>query len=529
MDQAILREYLIALGFKIDQTTNKKVDNLLTSMDKKALGLGKSLVGLATTVVATTTIWARQMEKMYYSSRYADTTVQRLQALEYGARNIGLEAGTITGALKNMTASIRANPGLIGLLNSLGVEVKGRDKADVLTDLVGALKQMPFYIGRQYANLFGIDDETLFNLEAGLDKMKQATEQRKLMAQEMGYDADAAALNAKEYMNMWREVSERAGLFASILGTAVLPFVRELVGETDKLLIKWAHIVKDMQEHGAADFWQKIREGVTGRAEGGGVRLSAESRRRLGLPEEDQAPTAPEGDFGVSKGMRLFQKWQRERNPGAYGPRVATDIDAVEAAQDLSDFKSKSPAAADAGDTSPGGVDEPGLDPKQYMAALERKYKLPPGLLDRVWNRESHRGDPNFMRSPKGAKGHFGFMDATAKEYGLSDPDDFVASADAAARKWHDLMVRYKGNTRLAAAAYNWGDGNLAGVNYNLAKAPAETKGYVDAVAGQMSIQANPEIHIHGVTDPKEAAQSVVRAQRDVNSDIIRNFSPKVR
>lgn len=528
MDQAILREYLIALGFKVDQSGSKKVTNLLTGMDKKTLGLGKSLVGLATTVVATTTIWARQMEKMYYSSRYAETTVAKMQELEYGTRNIGLEAGKGAAALKNMTASIRSNPGLIGLLNSLGVEVKGRDKADVMIDLVAALRKMPFYIAERYANLFGIDKETLYNLTAGLDKMKEAQAQRKAMAEEMGYDADEAAENAKQYMTMWREVTERAGMFGSIVATAVLPYVKALVGETNQLMIKWAQIVKDIQEHGSGSFMQRLREGITGKAEGGGVKLSEESRRRLGLPEKDQGPVAAEGDLGFSKATRLYQKWQRERNPGAYGPRVATDVDAVEAAQDMSDFKSRSQAAND-DDNSP-GVDEPGFDPKDYLAGLEKKYQLPSGILDRVWSRESNRGDPNFMRSPKGAKGHFGFMDKTAKEYGLDDPDDFKQSADAAARKWSDLMKRYGGNARMAAAAYNWGDGNLA--RFGLGNAPKETRGYMDAVAGgpqQVSVQANPEIHIHGVSNPQLAADSVVRKQKDVNSDVIRNFSTKVR
>lgn len=531
-DQAILREYLVALGFRIDQSGSRKVDNFLTMTDKKALGLGKSLVGLATTVVATTTIWARQMERMYYSARYADTTVEKLQELEYGTRNIGLEAGKGANALKNMTASIRSNPGLIGFLNSLGVKVEGRDKADVLTDLVAALKKFPFYTAQRMAGLFGIDPETLFNLEQGLDKMKEAQAQRAKMAEDMGYDADQAAASAHEYMTMWREVTERAGMFGSILGTAVLPYVKELVSETDQLLIKWSHIVKDMQEHGADDFWQKMREGLTGKAEGGTrATLTKEQKARLGLSEEGQTNLDGKKGVGIPRLMQKWERWRDERSGrNRYTPRVATDIDAVDAVGDMSDFRSKSGGGDDVGDTSDGGTDEQGFDPKQYLAALERRYHLPPGLLDRVWARESNRGDPKYMRSKKGALGHFGFMPDTAKEYGLKDPNDFVESGDAAARKWSDLLKRYHGNVQLAAAAYNYGDGKLAGVGYNLARTPDETQKYVGAVTGQpIQVTANPEIHIYGVSDPQKAADLVASKQREVNGDIVRNFSPKVR
>jgi hypothetical protein len=534
-DQAILREYLVALGFKIDQSGAKTVNTFLTGTDKKAMALAKTLTTLATTVVASTTVWARQMEKMYYSSRYAETTVERLQELEYGARNIGLEAGKGAAALKNMTAAIRANPGLEGLLNSLGVEVKGRDKADVMMDLVKALRTMPPFIAQKYAAMFGIDPETLFNLEAGLEKMQEAGEARKKMAEDMGYDADQAAASAKEYMTLWREVTERAGMFGSILATAILPYVKELVFETDKLMIKWAHIVKDLQDKGAGDFWQKMREGFTGKAEGGGVQLSEESKRRLGLSREEQTDLRGAKGVGIPRLMQQWEKWRDERHGGyRFGSRLATDQDAVDAVGDMSDFKGAGNGQLVAGDaaaldgeegTNP-GVNKP-IDAKEYLASLEKRYGLPNGVLDRVWSAESNRGIK--MLSKAGAKGHFGFMDATAKQYGLKDPNDFQESADAAARKYSDLLQHYHGDLRKAAAAYNWGDGNLD--RYGLGKAPAETRGYMDKVAGPQSvtIQANPEINIYGVTDPRKAAEEVASRQREVNGDITRNFSPKVR
>lgn len=604
MDQKILREYLIALGFQIDQRGEKKVDSLLGRMDKKALGLGKTLVGLATTVVTATTVFARQMEKMYYSARYADTTVASLQALEYGARSIGLEAGRGSAALKNMASAIRSNPGLIGLLNSLGVEVKGRDKADVLTDLVAKLKEMPFYVAERFAGLFGIDQETLFNLEQGLDKMKEAQEARRQMALEMGVDSDQAAETAKTYMGMWREVTERAKLFGQVLGEAAMPYVEKLVKETNQLMIEWSGVVRELREidrDKQDGFKKRFVEGITGVAQGDRVELSKQAKERLGAPEKDLPPVAPSvenpsftsgGQFRF--GAKLVQQWERfrDRHLGKLAPRVAKDPDAVDAATDDSDFKPKkemseqervrltklalagghtpivlakrgdqdagdtSPggtdmsieeferlqkqallrrggpflARQDAGDTSPGGSDQGGFDPKEFLAGLEKKYNIPSGVLGKIWKRESNEGDPKYMRSPKGAMGHFGFMPATAKEYGVKDPDDFQDSAQGAAHKMGDLLKQYHGDLRMAAAAYNWGDGNLQ--RYGLNRAPEETRKYVADVAGgqtPVNITANPEIHIHGVHDPQQAADRVLDQQRTTNADIVRNFSPKVR
>lgn len=120
----------------------------------------------------------------------------------------------------------------------------------------------------------------------------------------------------------------------------------------------------------------------------------------------------------------------------------------------------------------------PPTDAQGRLTSLESKYGLPAGLLDTIWNTESGRGKN--MRSGAGAMGHFQFMPATAKEYGLQNPDDFNESSDAAARKLRDLLKMYKGDVGQAAAAYNWGQGNLN--NKGMANAPAETRNYVSKV-----------------------------------------------
>ncbi|MFL9966136.1 lytic transglycosylase domain-containing protein [Paraburkholderia sediminicola] len=116
---------------------------------------------------------------------------------------------------------------------------------------------------------------------------------------------------------------------------------------------------------------------------------------------------------------------------------------------------------------------------------MESQYKLPSGLLDSVWARESSRAVK--MLSPKGAKGHFGFMDATAAQYGLTNPNDLDASATAAARMYSDLLKANGGDLDKALAAYNWGQGNLN--KSGLAGAPAETQDYISKVEGGMGLR----------------------------------------
>lgn len=141
-----------------------------------------------------------------------------------------------------------------------------------------------------------------------------------------------------------------------------------------------------------------------------------------------------------------------------------------------SDTTSPPPVAAPAssGKRSAGGSPEE----QARLTGLEQKYGLPAGILDNVWKTESGRG--RNMTSPAGAQGHFQFMPATAAQYGLKNPNDFNESSDAAARMYRDLIKANGGDVSKAAAAYNWGQGNLN--RKGMGAAPTETLNYINKV-----------------------------------------------
>lgn len=70
-------------------------------------------------------------------------------------------------------------------------------------------------------------------------------------------------------------------------------------------------------------------------------------------------------------------------------------------------------------------------------------HNVDPGTLSRIAQIESN-GNPNAKNPNSSASGMFQFTSGTAKAYGLSDPSDPVASADAAARKVSDDSAMLK-------------------------------------------------------------------------------------
>ena len=82
--------------------------------------------------------------------------------------------------------------------------------------------------------------------------------------------------------------------------------------------------------------------------------------------------------------------------------------------------------------------------------------------------------------SPKGAMGLMQLMPATAKRYGVTSRKDPVASLEGGARYFHDLLVLFEQDLRLALAAYNAGENAV--IKYQGIPPYPETQNYVERV-----------------------------------------------
>jgi soluble lytic murein transglycosylase-like protein len=125
-----------------------------------------------------------------------------------------------------------------------------------------------------------------------------------------------------------------------------------------------------------------------------------------------------------------------------------------------------------------------------YMEAIyqaEARYNLPPDLLGRVLDQESHfRPDivSGLTPSPRGAIGIAQFLPGTAAELGVNPYDPFE-SIDGAGRYLGGLYDRF-GDWALALIAYNWGMGNVS--RLGISQAPQESRDYASLILSDVSV-----------------------------------------
>ena len=240
----VLREYLVSLGYRVDGGSERKFDLSLDKAGKWAFSAASAVVGVGIAAQTMVTLFARSMERMYYESRLAQSTVGNLQAVDFAARSIGLSGEEVVNTIKNVARSLRLNPGLRNLAESLGIETKDgkRDMAEVAKDLVTQLAKMEPYIGAQYANLFGIDPDTLLLWGENIAKYEAMLDKRKAMNAEAGIDPEAAAAASIKLEDQFRDMMARIEVLKGALSIALLePATRfyELVSKSLATIAQW--------------------------------------------------------------------------------------------------------------------------------------------------------------------------------------------------------------------------------------------------------------------------------------------------
>ncbi|AZI51979.1 lytic transglycosylase domain-containing protein [Pantoea agglomerans] len=221
MNADVIKDFLISLGFQVDESGAKKFDATIANTSLQAVKLGVAVEAAALSVVAFTAKIASGLDNLYWMSQRTGATVAGIQQIGYAVSQLG---GTVDGArssLEGLAQFVRNNPGAEGFLNRLGVQTRDakgnmRDMASVFTSVGQRLSQMPYYRANQYAQMLGIDENTLMAMRRGVG---QFSAQYTQMAKAIGYNADVAAVSSNRFMTSLRDFGQMAGMARDKIGS----------------------------------------------------------------------------------------------------------------------------------------------------------------------------------------------------------------------------------------------------------------------------------------------------------------------
>ncbi|MFQ1412022.1 hypothetical protein ACJWVF_11135 [Klebsiella pneumoniae] len=234
MNAETLKDFLISLGFKVDEAGARKFDAVVAGTTLKAIELGVKVEAAALSVVAFTAKIASGLDDLYWASQRTGATVEGIKQIGYAVSQVGGSVDGARGSLENLARFMRNNPGAEGFLNRLGVQTRDasgnmRDMATIFTGVGQRLSSMPYYRANQYAEMLGLDENTLMAMRRGIG---QFSGEYTAMAKAIGYNADVAAVSSNKFMTSLRSFGLMAGMARDKIGSSLAD---GLAGSLDRL------------------------------------------------------------------------------------------------------------------------------------------------------------------------------------------------------------------------------------------------------------------------------------------------------
>lgn len=230
----VIRDFMVALGFKTDNSGLKQMQDAMGGVELKAAALKGALLALATGAVVAVRQTASELDKLYFSSQRIGASVTNINAYGNAIAQLGGSAEGAVGSLESLAEKMRNSPGYEGMLNSLGVSTKEangsmRDRVEVMKDLSGVLSKMPAYQANAYASSLGIDQNTLLAMRDG--KFVSNMDKYQKIQKELGMNDDLAK-SGNEFMTEYRDLTimTKTGFQVIVMqaGKALIPILRLL-------------------------------------------------------------------------------------------------------------------------------------------------------------------------------------------------------------------------------------------------------------------------------------------------------------
>ena len=221
MNAETIKDFLVSLGFSVDDAGAKKFGSVLAGTTANVIKMGLAVEGSALSVVAFTAKIASGLDNLYWASQRTGATVQGIQSIGYAVSQVGGSVDAARSSLENLSRFIRNNPGAEGFLNRLGVQTRDasgnmRGMAAIFTGVGQKLSSMPYYRANQYAQMLGIDENTLMAMRRGVGGFSG---QYSAMAKAIGFNADEAARSSNKFMTSLREFGAMAGMARDKIGS----------------------------------------------------------------------------------------------------------------------------------------------------------------------------------------------------------------------------------------------------------------------------------------------------------------------
>lgn len=235
-----LRDFLVSLGFDVDESGAKKFSSVLGDVTSKAMKAGAAIEAAALTIVGFTAKISDGLDKLYWQSQRTGATANNIRSLGYAVKQAGGDVNGFSQSVERLASFLRNNPGGEGFLRNMGIQTRDangrlRDTASLVALLGDRLAKMPVYRANQYAGMLGIDENTLMAMRRGIHGYSS---EYTLMMKAMGFNPDTAAKQGSAFMTQFSKMKAAMGIGRDKIGAELARVLTPGIERFTKLLIQ---------------------------------------------------------------------------------------------------------------------------------------------------------------------------------------------------------------------------------------------------------------------------------------------------
>ena len=266
MSGDVIKEFLVALGYKNDEKALQQFERGITQVTKVVVGFAAAVEASAFAVAVGVAKMANNLEQLYFASQRTGTAASSLKAFDRAAQSFGASAGDALSAAEGLATFFRKNPGgrgwLDAMLGQVGESAEGKDQIQVMASLAKLFaankSRGTEFQNYQIGGQLGLSDNLIQAMTSGdfLAKLQQ------LQKQMNASGLDKAAAHAHQFEESLRRLGDQLYYFGiEVVDALQLKFGKSLDTVTEILARngpQWAREISDFVGHFIDDFNQLL-------------------------------------------------------------------------------------------------------------------------------------------------------------------------------------------------------------------------------------------------------------------------------
>lgn len=498
-EKDILREYLVKLGFQMDQASAKKFTDFMAGAEKAMVRFMVGIQAAAVAVTAGVSKFASQMERLYWAARHGGSSASGFKAFERTAENLGASVESARGAVIGLASSIRNNPVMEAFFKQFGIQTRDakgniRDTTDLLRDMSRVFQDMDYQVANAYAKQLGITEDLLIAMRD--PAFSEMYDKQKKIAEA----SDSAAAAGQRFSVKLRGLQSRVSAVGDVIGEKLIDVLGPHVDEATKWFEDNADTISDLVA---------------------GIAQAIVNASRIIMPIINKIIEGWRLLIQVSKeGFEEFKTWANSKISVEVGDAIGSSTESVFKWLGIKDV------VDDMLGLNGGSGSGKGPDPMAFFQSLGWTREQAAGIVANL-QRESQM-DPKAIGDNGKAVGIAQWhpdRQANFRRWAGKDLKD--ASVEEQMRFVHYELTQgseQKAGALLRAQKNAEQAGRVVSMHYERpanAEYEASRRG---AAAAQ--IAQTTTIQVIGAGDPVATANRVADAQSRVNQDMVRNFTP---